>query len=115
MSDAVIKASHITKDLVSDFLRKRVRVLDGLNLTVRRGETYGLLGPNGAGKTTALKIMLGLMRPTDGSMTVLGVPAGDNRAKMRLGYLPENPYFYSHLTGREFLTLSDSFFACLFI
>jgi ABC-2 type transport system ATP-binding protein len=104
MSDgAAIEASNLCKDLVSSFLRKKSRVLENLNLTVGRSETFGLLGPNGAGKTTTLKILLGLMRPTSGTALVLGAPAGDEKALSRIGFLPENPYFYSYLTGREFM------------
>lgn len=103
MTDAAIEASQLSKDVFSSFLRKKKRVLQGINLKVEKSETYGLLGPNGAGKTTTLKILLGLMRPSEGTAMVLGCPAGDAQAKRRLGYLPENPYFYSYLTGREFL------------
>jgi len=105
-----VEAANLVKDVFSDFLRKRTRVLQGVSLTVRRGETYGLLGPNGAGKTTTLKILLGLMRPTSGKVTVLDGPAGDRKTLYRIGYLPENPYFYSHLTGAEFLDFIGQLF-----
>ena len=108
--EAAIVASNLTKDLVSSFLRKKKRVLENLNLTIKRNETFGLLGPNGAGKTTALKIFVGLMRPTQGQALVLGAPAGDPTALSRIGFLPENPYFYSYLTGREFMDFVASLF-----
>jgi len=103
MTDAAIEASQLSKDVFSSFLRKKSRVLHGVNLSVGKSETYGLLGPNGAGKTTTLKLILGLVRPTEGTARVLGFAAGDPRGKRHLGFLPENPYFYSYLTGREFL------------
>lgn len=81
-------------------------MLDGLNLTVSRGESYGLLGANGAGKSTAVKLLLGLVRPDSGKALVLGLPAGAPAALAKIGFLPENPCFYNHLTGREFLQLS---------
>lgn len=110
MTDAAIEASKLSKDVVSSFLRKRVRVLHGLDLTVHRSETYGLLGPNGAGKTTTLKLLLGLMRPSEGLAKVLGETAGAPKALERIGFLPENPYFYSHLTGREFMDFAGRLF-----
>ncbi|HEY9732110.1 MAG TPA: ABC transporter ATP-binding protein [Drouetiella sp.] len=110
MTEAAIEASKLSKDVVSSFLRKRVRVLHGLDLTVETSETYGLLGPNGAGKTTTLKILLGLMRPTEGSARVLGQTAGEPQALARVGFLPEQPYFYSHLTGREFMDFAGRLF-----
>ncbi len=103
MADVVIQTTNLSKELTSSLLRRKVRILSGLNLTVVKGETFGLIGPNGAGKTTSIKLMLGLMRATEGKAEILGLPAGDKRALAQLGYLPENPYFYSHLTGREFL------------
>lgn len=99
----VIEARGLCKDRVSSFLLKRSMVLDNLSLTVKEGETYGLLGPNGAGKTTTFKILLGLMKPDRGTASVLGKTAGDHGSLKRIGFLPENPYFYSHLTGLEFL------------
>ena len=71
------------------------------DLTVRRGEVYGFLGPNGAGKTTTLRMLLGLVRPTSGRATVLGLPPGDPAAVARTGSLIEGPGFYPYLSGRE--------------
>jgi len=78
-------------------------VLRGLSFSVRQGEIVGFLGPNGAGKTTTLKILIGLIRPTSGSVKLLGAPAGDVETHRRIGYLPESPYFYDYLTAEEFL------------
>lgn len=106
----VIRTEQLTKDHVSHFLRKRFRAVDGLSLTVNKSETYGLIGLNGAGKTTTLKLLLGLLRPTSGSVSVLGYPGGDKRALGKIGFLPENPYFYSYLTGIEFLDFAGQIF-----
>jgi len=89
-------------------LRKCYRgtvALDGLSMTVPRGEVFGFLGPNGAGKTTAVKLLLGLVRPTGGEAMVLGAPAGDLAARRRIGYLPELFRYQSWLTAREVLVL----------
>ncbi len=89
-------------------LRKQYRhtvALEGLSMTVRRGEVFGFLGPNGAGKTTAVKLLLGLVRPTGGEALVLGAPAGDRETRRRIGYLPELFRFQSWLTAREVLVL----------
>lgn len=86
-------------------LRTRTAV-QGLTLTVERGEIFGLLGPNGAGKTTTFKMLLGLLRPTAGRAWLLGRPAGSTTSRFRVGYLPENPYFFDRLTAREFLMFS---------
>ncbi len=80
-----------------------VTALDGLSFSVKRGEIFGFLGPNGAGKTTTLKILMGLMRPTDGRAEVFGKPAGDVLTRGLIGFLPEAPYFYDYLTAEEFL------------
>jgi ABC-2 type transport system ATP-binding protein len=83
----------------------RTTALDGLSLTVGRGELVGLLGPNGAGKTTAIKLLLGLARPTSGSGRVLGAPLGDRAARARIGYLPELFRYQPWLRAREVLQL----------
>jgi ABC-2 type transport system ATP-binding protein len=101
----------LTKDFAVGFWRKRpVRALDHLTLDVEPGEVFGFLGPNGAGKTTTLKLLMQLVYPTSGRAEVLGRPAGDVAAKRRLGYLPENPYFYDQLTAEEFLTYVAALF-----
>ena len=101
---AVIEIEGLTKDYEVGFWRKRkVRALDGLSLTVERGEIFGFLGANGAGKTTTLKLLMRLIYPTAGSARILGRDIADVRMHARIGYLPEHPYFYDYLTAREFL------------
>jgi ABC-type multidrug transport system ATPase subunit len=75
--------------------------VDHVELHVRRGEVYGFLGPNGAGKTTTLRMLLGLVRPTSGTVRVLGAPPGDRAALARIGMLVESPAFYPYLSGRD--------------
>jgi ABC-2 type transport system ATP-binding protein len=95
---------ELTKDYAVGFWKKRpYRALDGLTLEVQRGEVFGFLGPNGAGKTTTLKLLMHLVFPTAGRAELLDKPAGDRSARQRIGYLPENPYFYDYLTAEELL------------
>jgi len=111
VTQPALATDELTKDYAVGFWRKRpVRALDHLTLEVEPGEVFGFLGPNGAGKTTTLKLLLQLVFPTSGRAEVLGRPAGDPGVKRRLGYLPENPYFYDHLTAEELL----QYFAALF-
>ena len=101
----------LTKDYAIGFWRPRpYRALDQLTLEVETGEVFGFLGPNGAGKTTTLKLLMQLVYPTSGRAELLGKPIGDLSAKRRIGYLPENPYFYDHLSAEELLR----YFAGLF-
>ncbi|MEX1023239.1 MAG: ABC transporter ATP-binding protein [Dehalococcoidia bacterium] len=92
---------------VADLVKQygKTTALAGLTLTVRRGEVLGFLGPNGAGKTTAVKLLLGLSRPTSGGGAVLGAPLGDRAARARIGYLPELFRYQAWLSAREVLRL----------
>ena len=100
----VVEITNLTKDYEVGFWRKRkVRALDGLSLSIDRGQIFGFLGANGAGKTTTLKLLMRLIFPTTGSARILGHDIQDVSMHQRIGYLPENPYFYDYLTAREFL------------
>ena len=100
----VVEITNLTKDYEVGFWRKRkVRALDGLTLSIDRGQIFGFLGANGAGKTTTLKLLMRLIFPTSGSASILGHDIRDVTMHGRIGYLPENPYFYDYLTAREFL------------
>ena len=94
---SALRIAGLHKAVHVGFRRRRVDILQGVDLEVAENDVFGLLGPNGAGKTTTVKVALGLMRPTSGSVE-LGVPGVSH-----VGYLPENPYFYDYLSGREFL------------
>jgi ABC-2 type transport system ATP-binding protein len=101
----------LTKDYEVGFARKRkVRALDAISLTVNRGEIFGFLGANGAGKTTTLKLLMSLIFPTAGHARILGHDIADIATHQRIGYLPENPYFYDYLTAREFLNYCGELF-----
>jgi ABC-2 type transport system ATP-binding protein len=92
------------------WLNQKIPSLKDCSITVNQGETFGLLGPNGAGKTTLLKTLLGIVRPTGGKGMLLGRPLGDHTVKHRIGYLPENAYYYDYLTGWELLEFAAGLF-----
>jgi ABC-2 type transport system ATP-binding protein len=99
----VVAVDGIVKDFRPGFGLRTKRVLHGISFRVRQGETFGFVGPNGAGKTTTLKVLMGLIRPTAGRASILGRDVGETGARRHVGFLPENPYFYEHLSGREIL------------
>jgi len=102
----VISVKGIFKSYPTGFWRKRIRVLSDLHFTVERNEIVGFLGPNGAGKTTTIKILNGLAFPDAGSVCLFGEEEGMRAAaRRRIGFMPEQPYFYEYLTGEEFLGL----------
>ena len=106
-----IEIEALTKHYTTGFWRPRPYLaLDRLTLSVPQGEVFGFLGPNGAGKTTTLKLLMQLIYPTSGRAEILGKPLGDITVKRRIGYLPEQPYFYDYLTAEELL----AYFAALF-
>lgn len=106
-----VETVDLTKDYALGFFRKkRKRALDGLTLQAEVGEVFGLLGPNGAGKSTTLKLLLRLIFPTAGTGRILGRELGDVAMHARIGYLPENPYFYDHLTAYELLNYAGELF-----
>src|ERR1041385_7481374 len=107
----VIEITNLTKDYEVGFWRKRkVRALDDLSLSIDHGQIFGFLGANGAGKTTTLKLLMRLIFPTTGSARILGHDIQDVSMHQRIGYLPENPYFYDYLTAREFLDYCGEIF-----
>ncbi len=107
----VVRTDQLSKDFSTGFWRPRPhRALDALSFEIPGGGVFGLLGPNGAGKSTTLKLLIGLLWPTSGRAEVLGRPPGDADAHRRLGFLPEHPTYYDHLTAEELV----SYFAGLF-
>jgi len=111
MPTPIVEIDNLTKDYETGFWRKRqTRALDGLSLTVEAGQIFGFLGANGAGKTTTLKLLMRLIYPTGGTARILGRDINDVAMHARIGYLPENPYFYDYLTAREFLNYCAQLF-----
>jgi ABC-2 type transport system ATP-binding protein len=99
----VLKIDNLHKSFKFGFIPQRREILKGISLEVAGGDIFGYLGPNGAGKTTTLKCVLGLIFPDRGKIELFGHPHLSHKAKERIGYLPENPYFYDYLTASEFL------------
>src|SRR5712691_2307490 len=101
--DVIVETRKLTK-VYRDFWGRQKKVaLQALNLQIDRGEIFGLLGPNGSGKTTTIKLLLGLLFPTEGDALVFGEPATDVRKNERIGYLPEESYLYKFLNAEETL------------
>jgi ABC-2 type transport system ATP-binding protein len=98
----ILRVEGLTKHFRNPWTLRRFRVVEGLDFTVAEGEGFGLIGPNGAGKTTTFKILVGLLRPTRGTVTFRGASLGTS-TRREIGFLPEQPYFYDHLTVEETL------------
>jgi ABC-2 type transport system ATP-binding protein len=104
-AEVVLRVTSLAKSFRKPFTGKLVQALRGISLEVRRGEIFGFLGPNGAGKTTTIKMLMGFIAPTAGTMEILGVRAPAPEVMARVGFLPENPYVYPYLSPREFVTM----------
>jgi len=102
-SPLAVETIGLTKRYPLTWKRKVLVALDHLDLQVRQGEVFGLLGPNGSGKSTTLKLLLGLIVPSEGEARVFGLSPDSLEARNRIGFLPENPYFYAFLNGDETL------------
>jgi ABC-2 type transport system ATP-binding protein len=102
-SEVIVRVENIVKDFRPGFGIRRKRVLHGISFDVRQGEIFGFVGPNGAGKTTTLKVLMGLIAASGGRATILGSDVRETAFRRHVGFLPENPYFYDYLTGREIL------------
>lgn len=89
----------------------KTKLLHNISLEIKKGEVFGFLGPNGAGKTTTMKCILGIMRPSSGTIHVLGGTMDEVSVRSRIGFMPENTYLYKYLTGDEFLDFNASFYA----
>lgn len=101
--EVIIRTNNLKKVYRPPFAREGKTALHGLNIDVRRGEIFGLVGPNGSGKTTTLKLLLGLIKPTEGEISVFGRGPSDVAVKQRIGFLPDGPYFYDYLNSYEVL------------
>lgn len=106
----VIEIKNLKKKYRTGFWQKKINALNGIDLSIEKGEIYGFLGPNGAGKTTTIKILTGLLFPDSGYVGIFDTQLPDVSVMKRVGYLPEHPFFYPHLTGYELL----DFFARIF-
>lgn len=108
--DTAIALSRIRKTYRIGLSREHKTAIEELSLEVKAGQIFGLLGPNGAGKTTTLKVLLGFVFPDEGQGTMLGRPIGDRAAHEKIGFLPEQPYFYNYLKAEKALDLYGKFF-----
>lgn len=106
-----LEITGLKKSFKSNFLIKKFQILKGIDIRVEKGEIYGFLGPNGAGKTTTIKCILGLLRPDSGDIRILGDPANQIKTRARIGFLPEQPYFYDYLTAEELLKFTGMLFS----
>jgi len=97
-----IEISGLNKQFTGKRMTK-VDALKGLDLKISMGEVFGFLGPNGAGKSTTIKLVMGLLRPTSGSASIMGIDAGQAESRRHVGYLPENPAFYEYLSAEEYV------------
>lgn len=103
MSVPAVEVKNLTKVFRTGLKKDYVVAVDNLSFDVHAGEVYGLIGPNGSGKSTTMKVVLGLMAASKGEAKVFGLDSGAIQARNEIGFLPENPYFYKHLTGAETL------------
>jgi ABC-2 type transport system ATP-binding protein len=103
MSENVIELKGVCKTFRDFWLRPTVKAVDGLSLSVHRGEVFGLLGPNGSGKSTTIKMILGLLRPDSGGVELFSMPPQSSAARAKIGYLPELSYLHPFLTASETL------------
>lgn len=109
-NNLIVEAVGLSKVFADFWGRPKSKAVNGIDFEIRQGEVFGLLGPNGSGKSTTVKMLLGLLRPTSGSLKVFSRSPSDVRTKHRIGYLPEETYLYKYLTAAETL----DFFGALF-
>lgn len=100
---SLIEMNSLTKVFKKEFSRKELYALKSLTLNVEEGEVFGFLGPNGAGKSTTIKLLLNLIRPSSGTLKINGKDVSNKEVRRFIGYLPENPFFYDHLSAKELL------------
>ncbi|MBK1883015.1 ABC transporter ATP-binding protein [Luteolibacter pohnpeiensis] len=96
-----VEITHLVKDFKTSFRRQLLRAVDDVSIRIMPGEVYGLIGPNGSGKSTTMKALLGLVSPTSGNCAIFGKDSAKVDSRQDVGFLPENPYFYKHLSGAE--------------
>ena len=98
-----VEIKNLVKDFKTSFRKEPLRAVDGVSIRIMPGEVYGLIGPNGSGKSTTMKALLGLVAPTSGECSIFGKDSLKVDSRNDVGFLPENPYFYKHLSGAETL------------
>lgn len=98
---SAVEVKGLVKEFQTSFRGPILRAVDDVSLTIEAGEVFGLIGPNGSGKSTTMKALLGLLKPTAGSCAIFGKDSLKVDSRNDVGFLPENPYFYKHLTGAE--------------
>jgi ABC-2 type transport system ATP-binding protein len=105
MSDPApaVEIRNLVKEFKTSFRRKPLRAVDDVSIRIMPGEVYGLIGPNGSGKSTTMKALLGLVAPSSGQCSIYGRDSLKVDSRDKVGFLPENPYFYKHLSGAETL------------
>ena len=105
MSEAIpaVEIRDLVKEFKTSFRRRPLRAVDGVSIRIMPGEVYGLIGPNGSGKSTTMKALLGLVAPSSGQCSIFGRDSLKVDSRDEVGFLPENPYFYKHLSGAETL------------
>lgn len=108
---AVLQLENLTKIYRYGFRPQLKLAVDDLSFEIQEGQVYGLLGPNGAGKTTTLKLIIGLLRPTSGRLMIFSCDNREKSVRMRIGFLPEQPYFYQYLTAEKTLDFYARFFS----
>lgn len=102
-SNPAVEIRNLVKDFQTSFKREPLRAVDDVSIRIMPGEVYGLIGPNGSGKSTTMKALLGLVAPTSGRCAIFGKDSLEVDSRNEVGFLPENPYFYKHLSGKETL------------
>jgi len=102
-SIAAVEIRNLVKEFKTSFRRKPLRAVDDVSIRIMPGEVYGLIGPNGSGKSTTMKALLGLVAPSAGQCSIFGRDSMKVDSRDEVGFLPENPYFYKHLSGAETL------------
>jgi ABC-2 type transport system ATP-binding protein len=110
VSELAIEVRDLVKTYRTPFRRRKVEALRGISFQVEHGKVFGFLGPNGAGKTTTIRVLMGLIRASGGSCKIMGLPLPSRTARSRVGFLPEQPYFYDYLTVGELLDLAGRLF-----
>jgi ABC-2 type transport system ATP-binding protein len=105
MAEAIpaVEIRDLVKEFKTSFRRRPLRAVDGVSIRIMPGEVYGLIGPNGSGKSTTMKALLGLVAPSSGECSIFGRDSLKVDSRDEVGFLPENPYFYKHLSGAETL------------